>query len=185
MVQVMPFCLSLDSKILCLDLRGAQQSLVMHLPGVPMVSSLCVKCLCSRRAACGTSPQPWPIPGFPGGQQCQQHSVIGFEPLGLKMCHFLQLQWSSTCRKGCASSSAELSSNPSLHKWRFMSAVFRSEREEASCLSPREELSAERPASPRKCLGLWEHCVCLCDDEQGWREQELLQSKGGHCGWGC
>lgn len=30
----------------------------------------------------------------------------------------------------------------------------------------------------------WGHYVCLCDDEQGWREQELLQSKGGHCGWG-
>lgn len=42
MVQVMPFCLCLDSKNLCLDLRGAQQSLVMHLPGVPMVSSICV-----------------------------------------------------------------------------------------------------------------------------------------------
>lgn len=28
----------------------------------------------------------------------------------------------------------------------------------------------------------WEHCVCLCDDEQGWREQELLQSEVGTVG---
>lgn len=28
----------------------------------------------------------------------------------------------------------------------------------------------------------WEHCVGLCDDEQGWREQELLQSEGGTVG---
>lgn len=39
---MVPFCLCLASTNLCLDVRGAQQNLVMHLPGVPTVSRVCV-----------------------------------------------------------------------------------------------------------------------------------------------